>query len=215
MKHIPLIFLLFCLVVMGSSLTLVHGEDRLVSKSEWTPEEIEAIALINEVNSAISTMSGEFVQIDMQGARKNGVFFISRPNRIRFKYAPPSRQDIISRGDGFFVIDHGEKTKVVYPQDKVPLRQFLTANINLFTANVSDVILTKNITAVSLFEDTQVGTVEVTLVFDRETSALVQWTLTEPRGDELTFSISNVHTQIDIPNRYFNIPLGYRSPVSK
>ena len=74
------------------------------------------------------------------GNRTEGLFFLERPDKISFRYAPPSRQQIVSVGHGFYLIDRAEKTVRTYPQESVPLRQFLKQEINLFDANILDVV---------------------------------------------------------------------------
>lgn len=179
----------------------------------------EEAALINDIsayNSSIRTMAGRFLQIDTQGNRIEGTFFIERPNKVRFRYNPPSREEIISVGRGFYVIDRKEETKYAYPQDKVPLRQFLDSDINLFNANITAVEHSDDYFSVVLQDETPAGTVVVSLVFDKESKDLKQWTLVEPSGSELTFSLYDVETDVEIPKSFFYIDPTYTavSPTS-
>src|SRR5690606_18710661 len=117
----------------------------------------EEVALINEIsahNSAIRTMAGRFLQIDTQGNRIEGTFFIERPGKVRFRYNPPSREEIISVGRGFYVIDRKEETKYAYPQDKVPLRQFLESDIDLLAANIVAIDQSDAYLSLTLQDDT-------------------------------------------------------------
>jgi len=170
-----------------------------------TPEEEDMIKQINAHNTAIHTMAGRFVQIDTMGNRAEGMFFLERPNKISFRYAPPSRQQIVSVGEGFFLIDKAEKKVSTYPQDAIPLRQFLKKDINLFEANILDVVMDDTHISVTLIDDTPAGTVQVDLIFDKESKDLVQWTLTEPSGAELTFSIYDVAFNLELPDSLFFI----------
>lgn len=168
----------------------------------------EERALVNEIsayNSSIRTMVGRFVQVDTSGRQIEGTFYLDRPNKIRFRYNPPSKQEIISVGKGFYIIDRGERTRVGYPQDKIPLRQFLTDHIDLLASNMSNLIVGDELVAVTLVDDTQIGRIEVTLIFDKASKELQQWTLTEPNGNELTFSIFAVEKNLEIPKSYFYI----------
>ncbi len=176
-----------------------------------TPEEETLIRAIGEYNSAIKTMAGRFLQIDSAGGRAKGTFFLERPDKIRFRYAPPSREEIISVGRGFYIIDRKERTKYAYPQDKVPLRQFLTDKIDLLAANISDVVMSDTFISISIFDESPVGTVKVALIFDIASLELVQWTLTEPNGGELTFSIYDVVRDVPIPKSFFYIDPTYQS----
>lgn len=179
-----------------------------------TPEEEQLITEINQHNSQIKSMAGRFMQIDSRGQRAEGTFFLERPNKVNFRYGPPSRQEIVSTGRGFYVLNRQKKTSYAYPQESVPLRQFLGSEINLFKANLTDVTLADGYISVSLSDSTPAGTVEVALVFDTETKELTQWTLTEPNGAELTVSLYDIVKNEDIPDSLFSIPANYSAPNS-
>ena len=181
---------------------------------EMTEEETALIREINAHNSAIKTMVGRFLQIDTQGQRIEGTFYLERPGKIRFRYNPPSREEIISVGRGFYVIDRKEKTQYAYPQDKVPLRQFLDSQIDLFKANIVAVAQSDDYFSVTLQDDTPAGVVRVALVFDTESKDMKQWTLTEPSGAELTFSLYDVERDVAIPKSYFYIDPTFRSKAA-
>ena len=170
---------------------------------QLTPEEIALINAISAHNSAITTMAGRFNQIDTQGYRAEGTFYLQRPGKIRFRYNPPSRQEIMSIGQGFYVIDRKEKTQYAYPQDKVPLRQFLDSEIDLLHAGLVAIDQSDTYLELTLQDDTPAGTVRIGLVFDKDTQELVQWVLTSPDGSELTFSLYDVEKDIAIPAAYF------------
>jgi outer membrane lipoprotein-sorting protein len=173
-------------------------------------DQVAMIKAINEHNSAIKTMVGRFLQIDTQGQRIEGTFYLERPGKILFRYNPPSYEQIVSVGRGFYVVDRKEKTQYAYPQDKVPLRQFLDAQIDLFKANIVAVQQSRDYFTVTLQDDTPAGIVQVSLVFDTDTKDLKQWTLVEPSGAELTFSLYDVDMGVDIPKSYFYIDPTFR-----
>ena len=177
---------------------------------ELTPEEQQMIANINAHNSAIRTMVGRFLQIDTNGGRTEGTFFLERPNKIAFRYAPPSRDEIVSIGNGFYVLNRRDETYYAYPQDSIPLRQFLGDTINLLDANVIDVSTSDGYISITVIDETIAGTVQVSLVFDTDTLDLVQWSLVEPSGAELTFSLYDVEKDREIPRSYFSIPANYK-----
>jgi outer membrane lipoprotein-sorting protein len=168
-----------------------------------TQDEIDLINAISAHNSQISTMVGRFLQVDTQGNRIEGTFYLQRPGKIRFRYAPPSHEEIISIGSGFYVIDREEKTQYAYPQDKVPLRQFLDEKVDLLNAGLVAINQSANYLELTLQDDTPVGTVKVELVFDKASQDLAQWVLTNPDGSELTFSIYDVQKGVDIPKATF------------
>ncbi len=180
-----------------------QGEPR-----KLTPEEIDLINAVSAHNSAIGTMQGKFLQIDTQGQRIEGMFYLQRPGKIRFKYNPPSREEILSIGNGFYVIDRKEKTQYAYPQDKVPLRQFLDEKIDLLNAGLVAIDQSAAYLSLTLQDETPAGTVKVALIFDKETQDLVQWVLTNPDGTDLTFSLYDVEKGVDIPKATFYLNIG-------
>jgi outer membrane lipoprotein-sorting protein len=170
---------------------------------QLTPEEMALINEISAYNSTITTMAGRFNQIDTQGYRAEGTFYLQRPGKIRFRYDPPSREEIMSIGQGFYVIDRKEKTQYAYPQDKVPLRQFLESQIDLLHAGLIAIEHSTDYVTLTLQDETPAGTVRIDLVFDKTSKELVQWVLHSPDGSELSFSIYDVEKGIDIPASYF------------
>lgn len=187
-----------------------------LSTSAWaldralTPEEQKMIDDIGAHNSAIRTMVGRFLQVDTDGGRSEGTFFLERPNKIAFRYAPPSRDEIVSIGNGFYVLNRRDETYYAYPQDTIPLRQFLGDKINLMDANVIDVKSSDGYLTVTVIDETIAGTVQVSLVFGTDTLDLVQWSLVEPSGSELTFSLYDVQKDQKIPRAFFSIPANYK-----
>lgn len=175
-----------------------------------TSEEQQLIADIGAHNSAIRSMVGRFLQIDTNGGRTEGTFFLERPDKIAFRYAPPSREEIVSIGRGFYVLNRRDETYYAYPQDSIPLRQFLGDQINLLNANVVDVTSSDGYMAITVIDETVAGTVQVSLIFDTDTLELAQWSLVEPSGAELTFSLYDVEKNVDIPRAFFSIPATYK-----
>lgn len=176
-----------------------------------TEDELALIRDINARNSAVKTMVGRFLQIDTQGQRIEGTFYIERPGKVLFRYNPPSSEQIVSVGRGFYVIDRKEQTRYAYPQDKVPLRQFLDSEIDLLKANVVAVAHSDDYFSITLQDDTPAGIVKVALVFDRESKDLKQWVLTQPSGAELTFSLYDVEMGVEIPKSFFYIDPTFRA----
>jgi outer membrane lipoprotein-sorting protein len=192
-------------LLAGLGLVASGALPALAQSRPLTDDEKQLINAISAYNSSIKSMVGRFIQLDTNGQRTEGTFYLQRPDKVRFRYNPPSREEIISVGRGFYVIDRKERTQYAYPQDKVPLRQFLSDKIDLLSANVVDFSQTDSYATITLSDDTPEGRVQVALIFDKATMDLAQWVLTEPSGEELTFSLYDVQKNVDIPKSYFYI----------
>ena len=141
-----------------------------------TEEEIALINQISATNSAIKTMVGRFLQIDTQGQKIEGTFFLERPGKVLFRYNPPSYEQI-----------------------------------DLMRSNIVAIDQSADYLSLTLQDDTPAGIVMVDLVFDKETSDLRQWVLTEPSGAQLTFSLYDVEKNVEIPRTFFSIDATYRA----
>jgi len=201
----------FAALLIGLAALLAPALPATAQTRTLTPDEEFILQEISDHNTAIRTMAGRFVQVDSQGGQIEGTFFLKRPNFVRFRYAPPSREEIISQGRGFYVIDRVERTQYAYAQDHVPLRQFLGESVSLINSNLSDVVMSETHVAVMITDDSPIGTVQVSLIFDRTTLDLVQWSLIEPSGVETTFAIQETEKNVEIPDSYFYIDPTYRS----
>jgi len=196
------------LLAAAAAIALLPAVPALAQRA-LTAEEEQIIRDIGTYNSSIKTMAGRFLQIDTNGERIEGTFFLERPGKIRFRYNPPSKEEIISVGRGFYVINREERTQYAYPQNRVPLRQFLTDEIDFFKTNLIDFTNADGYATVTIADETPAGLVQVSLVFDNTTLDLVQWTLIEPSGSELTFSAFDVQKNVEIPRGYFYIDPTY------
>ena len=196
-------------LLLGLSAVLATTLPSLALDRALSAEEQQLIADIGAHNSAIRSMAGRFLQIDTTGGRSEGTFFLERPDKVRFRYNPPSREEIVSVGRGFYVLNRKEETYYAYPQDTIPLRQFLGDKIDLLNANVVDVTTSDGYMSITVIDETVAGTVQVSLIFDTSTLDLSQWSLVEPSGAELTFSLYDVEKNVEIPRAYFSIPSTY------
>lgn len=197
-------------LLLGLTAAFALGTSAWAQGVSVTPEQQQIISEIGAHNSAIRTMVGRFLQIDTNGGRTEGTFFLERPDKIAFRYAPPSREEIVSIGRGFYVLNRRDETYYAYPQDSIPLRQFLGDQVNLLDANVVDVSNSDGYIAITVVEETVAGTVQVSLIFDTDSKELAQWSLVEPSGAELTFSIYDVEKGVDIPRAFFSIPATFK-----
>jgi outer membrane lipoprotein-sorting protein len=199
------------LLLLGFSLSLSGTLPALAQGRPLSDDEKQLINSISAYNSSIKSMVGRFIQIDTAGKRIGGVFFLQRPDKISFRYNPPSHQEIVSVGRGFYVIDRKQRTQYAYPQDKVPLRQFLSDKIDLLSANIIAVSQSDSYATITLEDSTPEGTVRVALIFDKSTLDLSQWVLTEPNGQEITFSLYDIQKNVNIPKSFFYIDPTFKS----
>ncbi|NJL08560.1 MAG: outer membrane lipoprotein carrier protein LolA, partial [Methylacidiphilales bacterium] len=156
----------------------------------------ELVQKINATFNALSVASGEFVQVAPDGSRTQGRFYLQKPGKVRFDYAPPSPIEFISDGGSIAVRDRKLATQDITPLSQTPLRFLLAERIDLLRdAPVIAVQKDDLFVSVVLEERHPVaGTHRLMLMFGADDLQLKQWTVTDPQGFDTTVAIYNVDT---------------------
>jgi outer membrane lipoprotein-sorting protein len=164
-----------------------------VKPSGLTPAQRDALIAINRYFNSVRTMNGEFVQFGPDGEKTEGELHMMRPGRIRFIYAKPSNLDIIADGVDVIVRDIKNQTQDLYPLSKTPLRFLLADQIDLTSeANVTTVSLEPDLVRIVLEQSTVFGDGKLTMIFDRKSNELRQWTVTDAQGYDTTVALYNI-----------------------
>lgn len=79
------------------------------------PEQAQAVQRINDYFNNITNLQGSFEQVNSADKRLAGRFYVQRPGRIRFDYAPPSALRIVADGHFLAIEDSDLKTVEKYP----------------------------------------------------------------------------------------------------
>ena len=165
------------------------------ANSRFTPEEQEALATITDYFNGFRTMEGQFIQFGPNGEQSEGVFFISKPGKIRFHYRPPVKLDVIADGRTIAVRDNRTMTQDYYPLSKTPLRYLLADHVDLTSDKiVSEVREEPDLIALVIVEKSAFVDGKLTLIFDRKTFELRQWIVTDAQGLNTSVAIYNVAT---------------------
>lgn len=154
----------------------------------------ETIQKVSDYWNKVQMLSGNFVQVDPDGSRKTGDFYMQKPGRVRFEYNAPVPIELISNGQSVAVRDRKLNTQDITPLSQTPLRFLLADRIDL--ANDSHVVGTYQdnlyITVVMEEKVPMMGTYRLMLLFDAKTYALRQWIVTDPQGYDTSVAISNL-----------------------
>lgn len=161
----------------------------------FTAPQAALLQKISDTFNAIRTMQGRFIQYGPNGEQSDGVFFISRPGKLRFHYSPPVRMDVICDGSQVSILDAKVMTQDLYPLSKTPLRHLLAERIDLTSSNIvrrmseeSDLI------SLVLAQSSNFGDGSLKLIFDSKTLQLRQWVITDAQGLDTSVAIYDVET---------------------
>jgi outer membrane lipoprotein-sorting protein len=157
--------------------------------------QVATLQRINEVFNGIREMNGRFTQIDGDGSRSTGRFYLTKPGRIRFVYDRPSSLDIIADGTDVVVRDRRLNTQDLYPLSQTPLRYLTNDRVDLVRdAHVVNVFNDQDMVSVTIEERGNFAEGQLTLFFDSTTFALRQWTIVDGRGSETAVAVSDLAT---------------------
>ena len=165
---------------------------QISANSPFTRDQQIALANINAYFNSFALMEGQFIQFGPSGEQSEGVFFLSRPGKIRFHYRPPARLDVIADGSSVAIKDGKTNTQDLYPLAKTPLRDLLARQIDLTSsALVSAVKEEADLIALVIVEKTAFVEGQLTLIFDRKSFALRRWVVTDAQGLNTSVDIFN------------------------
>lgn len=171
-----------------------------------TAEESEALAAISAKFRSVETMNGAFVQFGPSGEKSEGKFFIARPGKVRFQYDAPATISVVADGKSVLVHDKKLQTFDIWPLSKTPLKYLLQKDLDLAKFDkVRGVTLEPDLIQVAIVDESRFGGGRLTLIFDRATQELRQWTVTDDQGLDTSVSIYNVETGTPLAAKLFAI----------
>ncbi|MCX5477697.1 outer-membrane lipoprotein carrier protein LolA [Kaistia geumhonensis] len=201
-------------LLLGGAAALAAGMLTRPAFAAFTAEQAALLAKISASFNAIRTMQGRFIQYGPNGEQSEGVFFISRPGKLRFHYSPPVKMDVICDGNQVAIVDAKVMTQDLYPLSKTPLRYLLADQIDLTSANiVRGLGVEPDLVTLLLTQSSAFGDGSLKLIFDRQTLALKQWIVTDSQGLDTSVAIYEVET--GKPANPKNFKIDYYLPNSK
>jgi outer membrane lipoprotein-sorting protein len=174
------------------------------SQFTGAPEQLEILLKINDFFNNVKNMEGDFVQTDADDKRKKGRFYIERPGKVRFDYAPPSRQKIISNGKYLAIEDHDLNTADRYPLESTPFRLLLQEQVDLAAdANIIALDVGENIVVVTLQDKEGKAGGQIRLFFNWPEIALKEWIITDAQGLNTRIELAEMQLNKDADPKLF------------
>jgi outer membrane lipoprotein-sorting protein len=187
----------------------------LPGKAPWasplTPEETTAVEELSGYFNSFKTLQGEFTQVSPQGRVSTGVFYLSKPGRLRFEYAPPNPFLVVSDGAWVVIENRRQRTTDQYPLAATPLKLLLAEEINLLEeADVKSVETTNGVATISVEDRNQAIPGRLVLVFDTNRKELAQWIVEDAKGKRTTISLANLETGVEPDPKLFVVKVAKR-----
>jgi outer membrane lipoprotein-sorting protein len=154
-------------------------------------------------------LKGEFTQVGPAGTISTGVFYISKPGKMRFEYAPPNPFLVVSDGRWVTVKNEAKNKADQYPVSATPLNLILAENVDLQSAEVMSVEEKEGAVWVTIESKDKIVPGQLVLIYDLTQSTLQQWIVVDGQGRKTTVSIANVENtgspdpmlfKVEVPN---------------
>jgi outer membrane lipoprotein-sorting protein len=190
---------------------VLAAPDRPALAASLSPEEMSAVEEISSYFNSFRTLQGEFTQVSPQGRVSAGVFFLSKPGRLRFEYAPPNPFLVVSDGSWVVIENRKQKTTDQYPLAATPLKLLLAEEINLLKqAEIKSVETSEGVSTIAVEDRNKLIPGRLVLVFDNNRKELAQWIVEDARGKRTTISLANLETGVDPDPKLFVVKIAKR-----
>lgn len=148
-----------------------------------TPQDQQDVQRVETYMNSIPQLKADFVQVAPSGTVYNGVFYLKRPGRLRFEYAPPSKNFVVA--DGAFIHFWDDKNK---DQSSAPISQTLADFILRKQIKLSGDVTPVSVThgagtiTVKLVQTESPDAGSLTLVLEDKPLRLSKWRVEDPNG---------------------------------
>lgn len=175
-------------------------------------EQAEAIRRINAYFNDITNLQGRFEQVDSTNKQSSGRFYVQRPGKIRFDYAPPSALRIVADGSHLAIEDSDLKTVEKYPIKSTPFRLLLSDSVDLERdARIVGVESQEDALAITLEDKSGDAAGAIKLVFGKgDELRLKEWIITDAQGLTTRVTITDIVSGRKVATDFFTAKEGFQ-----
>ena len=205
------------LVVTIASLVGTSAVSTAAKSIILNPEQTKSINKISDYMNSFKTLQGEFTQISPKGSMSRGVFYISKPGKMRFEYAPPNPFLIVADGKWLTIKNRAKEKGDQFPLSQTPLRLVLSSKVDLLRdTNIIGFEEQDGLTSVTLEDkENSLGNGQLTLVFDQTRKALQQWVVIDGKGRRTTVSLENIEAGVKTDPKLFVVKFDRKQRESR
>ena len=169
------------------------------------------VARVEAYLNQVRVLKAGFTQVAPDGSLSDGLFYLSRPGRMRFEYSPPS--PILIVGDGTWVVVYDAETKQVdrVPIAATPISVLVRDKVDLGKGSeVTGVRRQPGVLEISLVDPDNRDQGAITLVFADKPLELRQWLVIDSQNQITTVQLHDVvrNVRLDAKLFVFNDPPG-------
>lgn len=176
---------------------------------ELTAKQAASVNAISDFINSFKTMQGDFTQISPKGNLSRGVFYIAKPGKMRFEYAPPNPFLIVADGKWLTIKNTKKEKGDQFPLSQTPLRLVLGEQVDILKdTNIIDFQEQDGLTSVTLEDkESSLGGGQLTLVYDQTRKMLQQWVVIDGKGRRTTVTLENMEAGIKTDPKLFMVKI--------
>ncbi len=208
---------IFRLLAIAGSLALLMPQLVQAAKPmDVSAEQAKSIEHINDYINGFKNLQGEFSQISPKGNLSRGIFFISKPGKMRFEYAPPNPFLIVADGRWLTIKNRAKEKGDQFPLSETPLRLVLGTEVDLLRdTNILAFEESEGLTTITLEDKEGILGGLLILVFDQNQKALQQWVIIDSKGRRTTVSLENIVAGVKPDPQLFVVKINRKEKDNK
>jgi len=141
----------------------------------------------------LASAKGDFIQTDGRGRTLRGTFYLQRPGKARFEYAPPSGLLIVSDGSNVNVHDRRLKTFDRYPLGQTPLSLLLARQVRLDKGvKVDRVVRAADGFSIHARDSKRQAEGSIVMTFAGSPMRLTEWVITDAQGSRTRVQLTSL-----------------------
>ena len=184
----------------------------LPAQAELSEQDLANVARVEAYLNAITTLSAKFSQIAPDGQVAEGDFYLRRPGRLRFEYAPPVPLLIVADGFRLVLYDHELGQVNAWPVAVTPLGPLVARTVDFINSGHAQAVETHSgILRLTLVDPDRPEDGSITLVFQDNPLELRYWEVTDPQGLVTVLVLTGMRINPDLEPELFV----FRDPVAE
>jgi len=198
-------------IAFMASLIMAVGTASAANNDQLSEAQLAVVKKLGDYFNSLTTMKGEFTQVSPKGNVSAGIFYISKPGKMRFEYAPPNPFIIVSDGRWVTVKNNAKNKADQYPLSATPLNLMLAKDVDLLKeAKILGVEEKSGVFWVTLESRDSLVPGQLVLVYDPDSSALQQWIVVDGQGRKTTVNIAKLEPGVQPDPKLFEIEVPKR-----
>ena len=186
----------------------VPGVGNAAKDAALEPAQMAVVQKVGDYFNKVTNLQGEFIQVGPRGHVSQGVFYLSKPGKLRFEYSAPNPFLIVSDGTWVIVNNRKRNKAEYYPLSATPLRLVLEKDVDLLDqAKIIHVQEDKESVSVTLEDKDQLVAGQLTVVFDARSMELRQWVVIDGQGLQTTITLQGLKDDVSADPKLFEVKL--------